>query len=140
MQSVEQVLAVAGRGLKGDRYFAGEGSYSQGKVGKRQVTLMNARFFRTTDKAANFTFADSRRNIFTDGVELMWLIGREFYIGAAGFRGIKYCDPCKRPSHLAGLNDNFADVFHDVGGLVAEVVVTGLIRVNDSIITPPKGY
>ena len=30
----------------------------------------------------------------TQGVELMWLIGREFYIGKARFRGQYYCDPC----------------------------------------------
>ena len=98
MQAVQNVRAIAGAGLGGDRYCAGEGSYSQGKVGKRQVTFMNALFFKDSE----FTYADSRRNIFTEGVELMWLIGKEFSICDVTFRGVKYCDPCARPSNLIG--------------------------------------
>jgi MOSC domain-containing protein YiiM len=100
------------------------------------VTLINGLFF----EGSGFAYIDSRRNIVTLGVELMWLIGREFEVGEAKLRGIKYCDPCKRPSKLSGNDRSFEEVFHDRGGLVAEVLVSGIISVGDSVIPPVKGY
>jgi hypothetical protein len=82
MQQVVEVEAMAGQGLKGDRYTTGEGSFNKGKTGVRQVTLMNTIFF----EGSGFEFKDSCRNLFVEGVELMWLIGREFQIGTARFR------------------------------------------------------
>lgn len=136
MQNRFEVMAIEGQGLEGDRYSRGEGSYNKGNVGKRQVTLINAAFIPTS----GFTFIETRRNIMTSGVELMWLIGKEFDIGDARFRGVKYCDPCLVPSALAKKEIRFADVFHDRGGLVAEVVKGGLIRINSPIVPPKKEY
>ncbi len=140
MQSVQEVEAIAGQGLKGDRYSTGEGSFNKGAKGRRQVTLINGIFF----EGSSFEYIDSRRNIITFGVELMWLIGRDFQIGTAKFRGVKYCDPCTRPNKLGGekLKDArpFKDVFYDRGGLLAEVIEDGIIKVGDAVIPPPKGY
>lgn len=136
MQEVESVEALAGLGLEGDRYSTGEGSFNRGNPGRRQVTFMNGLFF----KGSGFEYIDSRRNIFTFGVELMWLIGREFQVGQARFRGVKYCDPCRRPSKLSRKTKNFQEVFFDRGGLVVEVLEGGLIKVGDKVIPPPKGY
>lgn len=140
MQPIEEVEAIAGAGLKGDRYATGEGSFNRGRQGSRQVTLVNARFF----EGSGFDYLDSRRNIVTSDIELMWLIGREFQIGTARFRGVKYCDPCRRPNSLgsdklAGALQ-FDDAFHDRGGLVAEVLESGIIKTGDAIIPPSKGY
>ena len=136
LRKVPNVLALAGRGLEGDRYASGNGSFNKGAPGKRQVTLMNHLFCKET----GYSLPEMRRNIFTRDVELMWLIGREFTIGEATFRGVKYCDPCERPKNLAGSPVSFQQKFFDRGGLVAEVVVGGLIRVGDAVIPPPKGY
>ena len=136
MQHVQEVEAVARQGLKGDRYATGEGSFNKGKQGNRQVTLMNTVFF----DGSGFEFKDSRRNIFVQGVELMWLIGREFQIGTARFRGVKYCDPCTRPSKLSGKQKSFKETFFDRGGLIAEVIEDGTIKTGDWVVPPPKGY
>ena len=80
-----------------------------------------------------FKYADSRRNIFTVGVELMDLIGKEFTIGEVTLRGIKYCDPCNRPNQLAEIPESFRDAFFDRGGLIAEIIIGGVIRVGDPI-------
>ena len=135
MHEVNEVQAIAGAGLAGDRYCTAEGSWNRGVPGKRQVTLINGVFFGGT----GFSILDTRRNFVTAGIELMWLIGREFEVGNARFRGVKYCDPCARPSKLSG-KPHFAEVFHDRGGLVAEVLEGGLIRTGDSIIPPPRNY
>ncbi len=136
MHRVEEVQAISGWGLKGDRYCEGNGSFNKGNPGKRQVTLINALFF----EGSGFDYEESRRNIITHGVELMWLIGREFQIGEARFRGIKYCDPCNRPNKLSGNKKSFQEVFFDRGGLVAEIIEDGVIRVGDAIIPPKKEY
>lgn len=136
MQEIAEVEAIVSQGLKGDRYSTGEGSFNKGKQGNRQVTLMNSIFF----EGSGFEFKDSRRNLFVEGLELMWLIGREFQIGTARFRGLKYCDPCRRPSKLSGKPRNFQEAFFDRGGLIAEVIEGGMIKTGDSVIPPPKGY
>ena len=136
MKAVEEVQAIAGIGLSGDRYASGQGSFNKGRVGSRQVTLINGIFFVGTA----FDYLHSRRNIVTVGVELMWLVGREFRIGEARFRGIKYCDPCDRPSNLWGVEESFKQSFYDRGGLIAEVIETGDIKVGDLVTPPAKGY
>lgn len=136
MEEISEVIAEAGNGLVGDRYYGGNGSFNKGKSGKRQVTFMNAMFFEGSD----FAFTDSRRNIFLEGVELMDLIGKEFTVGEVTFRGVKYCDPCNRPNTLADIEKSFRDTFFDRGGLVAEIIAGGPIRVGDKVKTPKKDY
>lgn len=136
MRLVYEVMALAGQGLEGDRYAAGKGSFNQGEVGRRQVTLINARFFINTP----FEYLDSRRNLVIRGTELMWLMGQKFQVGDATFRGIKYCDPCLRPNKLVNKATSFKETFEDCGGLIAEVLAGGLIRLNSSVVVPPKGY
>ncbi len=148
MQAMQEVEALAGKGLKGDRYAAGKGSFTAKVKGlwqrfmrwlrgtNRQVTLIASEAFEGT----GFEFYESRRNIIVKDVELMWLIGREFKIGTATFRGIKYCDPCNRPNGLCGKPQSFKKAFLDRGGLIAEIVQPGIIKVGDAVIPPPKGY
>jgi hypothetical protein len=133
MQPVREVEAIQGAGLKGDRYCAGEGSWSKGEIGHRQVSLINSRFFHG---GSHFGFIESRRNIVTIGVELMKLIGKDFKIDEALFHGVKYCDPCERPGKLAMTTASFKESFADCGGLIAEVIQGGIIRIGGEIISP----
>lgn len=134
MQQVWEVMALKGLGLDGDRYAAGAGSYNKGKAGNRQVTLINARFFSDS----GFDYSESRRNIVVRDIDLIWLIGKEFRVGAALLGGMKYCDPCEIPSVLAGKARIFEDVFLEGGGLVAEVLESGWIKANDPILAPGR--
>jgi hypothetical protein len=43
---------------------------------------------------------------------------------------VKYCDPCLKPAILSNKDIPFRDAFHDRGGLVAEVLSSGLIRIG----------
>lgn len=136
MQEVQEVEAIAGAGLKGDRYGTGNGSFNKGKPGVRQVTLINGLFFEGT----YYEYVESRRNIVTMNVELMWLIGREFSVGEATFQGVKYCDPCERPTKLSKQRRSFKEAFYDRGGLVAVVLKGGTIKTGDQVVPPPRGY
>lgn len=136
MEELQDVLAEQGNGLCGDRYQNGGGSYNRGSPGKRQVTLINIMFFQ----GSGFEPIESRRNLVVHGVELMDLIGKEFHIGNAVLKGVKYCDPCHVPSAMAGKSYSFRDAFFDRGGLVAEVIKTGVIKVGNAVIPPKKDY
>jgi MOSC domain-containing protein YiiM len=134
LRSVQSVRAVANRGLKGDRYGEGHGTYQKGQLGKRQVTLIDTQFLKET----GWTLAQTRRNIAVQGnIDLMRLFSFKenvhFIIGNAVFRGVSYCDPCLVPTKLSegAQTDNFRDVFKSRGGLVAEVIEGGTITVGD---------
>lgn len=130
MQRVKKVRAIRAQGLDNDRYKKGRGSFNnKSGVGNRQVTIMNALFFRRT----KFKFEDARRNIFVIGIEVNRLIGKVFVINGVRFRGVKYCFPCNRPSELSG-KKGFAKIFHDNGGIIAKVLKGGEIKEGDVIV------
>ena len=143
MQSISEAEAIAGAGIKGDRYSTGNGSFNdanknRGGIGNRQVSLMNARFFKGTP----FEFIDSRRNIVTEGVELLWLLkkgGKEFRIGDAVFRAVDPLDPCNVPSVTSG-KPGFKETFFDCAAIIAEVLQSGRFRVGDPVFHASKGY
>jgi len=133
MQKMNEVQAITGQGLAGDRYALGAGSFNTGRPGRRQVTLVNRIFILDS----SFDYADTRRNLVVDGIELMDQIGHEFCIDDVVLRGVKYCDPCVRPGKLAGISASFQTQFADRGGLIAEIIRGGLVRIG-SVVTPRK--
>jgi MOSC domain-containing protein YiiM len=129
--AVEHVRAVAERGLEGDRYFGhlrGGGKRDP----ERQVTLIEAEAVDAV-RATGAAFApgDARRNVVTRGVRLNELVGRTFRVGGALLRGIERCDPCSRLTRLTyrGVERDL----RDRGGLRAEILESGDIRVGDAV-------
>ncbi|HVP37980.1 MAG TPA: MOSC domain-containing protein [Candidatus Saccharimonadales bacterium] len=133
MQPVPEARAVPGRGLEGDRYHAGTGTYSKRPEPAREVTLVEEEAVLAVARDYGYTLAPgaTRRNILTRGVPLNHLVGREFQVGGARLRGIRLCEPC---GHLASLTDPSVQkgLVHR-GGLRAQVVAGGLIRVGDDL-------
>jgi MOSC domain-containing protein YiiM len=133
MLSLDAVQAEAGRGLVGDRYFDGSGTYSGSKSDGREVTLIAAEALEAMERESGIRLEarESRRNILTRGVDLDALIGRRFRIGPVICFGIERCDPCAhlqsltRPGVLRGLTNR--------GGLRADIVEGGRIGVGDPI-------
>lgn len=126
MQKVNSVRALKGQGLEGDRYAKQMGFWQ--KVTKPRDIIKHVSIIRAQDiQNSGFTEAETRRNIVvTTDINLIDLIGKEFYIGEVLFRGVEDCAPCKRPSELSGKPD-FAIVFKNRGGLRAEVLSSGVI-------------
>ena len=134
MESRAQAHAVAGRGLEGDRYFLGTGTFARNpQRPDSELTLVEgeaiAAFARESGLA--FTAADARRNLVTRGVALNDLVGAEFSIGAVRIKGLRLCEPCNYlakttyPEVLLGLVHR--------GGLRAQILSDGVIAVGDAI-------
>lgn len=133
MSKVPEVLAVAGRGLEGDRYASKTGFWQT--ASKARQTIRDVSLVRASDiEISDFTEAETRRNIIVHTeLNLVSLIGKHFCIGEALLKGFEECTPCKRPSELSG-KTGFANVFKDKGGLRAQVIRSGRIRAEDSLI------
>jgi MOSC domain-containing protein YiiM len=118
--------------LEGDRYSAGIGTFSD-RPGKRDLTLIEAEALQAYEEESGnkLSAAESRRNLLTQGVRLNDLMGRVFQVGAVRMRGLRLSEPC---SHLARLThpETLPGLVHR-GGLVAEVLNDGELRVGDEI-------
>lgn len=133
MVAVSEVRAVPGKGLEGDRYFSQAGFYSDRPGPFREVTLIEIEAIEALrrDHQIELEPGDSRRNIVTRGVPLNHLVGRGFRVGQVALRGIRLCEPC---SHLENLTQPgvLPSLVHR-GGLRAQILTEGMIRVGDSV-------
>lgn len=132
MQPVEEVRAVPGKGLEGDRYFFRQGSFYKPQP-DRELTLIEAEAIEALRREfqVDYDLNASRRNIVTRGVPLNHLIGKEFWIGEVRARGLKLCEPC---SHLQRLSHPkvLPGLVHR-GGLRAQILTEGTIRIGEKI-------
>ena len=131
--AVDEVRAVPGKGLEGDRYFMGEGTYSDRPDPGREITLIEIETIDALvrDRDLKLNPGDARRNIVTRGVPLNHLVGNEFSVGEVTLRGIRLNEPC---SHLAGLtHDKVLPGLVHRGGLRAQILTDGIIRTGDTI-------
>src|SRR5262245_10670097 len=91
LQSVSEAHLEAGRGLAGDRYYTGAGTFSGTLHGKPdvEVTLIEIEEIRRFNEAQQTASApgEFRRNIVTSGVRLNDLVGRRFRVGGAELEG-----------------------------------------------------
>ena len=135
MKDVHEIKALAGLGLQGDRYATGQGSYQRGVPGKssQQVTLIEIEAIRAAAADYNIDVSPgaTRRNLVTESVPLNHLVDRTFSVGPVILRGIELCEPCGHLERLAtsGLKKALAHR----GGLRAEIVTGGTLRIGDSI-------
>jgi MOSC domain-containing protein YiiM len=130
--SVAEVRALAGKGLEGDRYFLGTGSFSRWPGTGREVTFIEAEAIEGA-LAFDIDLVDgrSRRNIFTAGVRLEGLIGKTFRIGTATFRGDRPATPCAHLGRLVG--PRVVEALRGRGGLRAVILSDGVVRVGDAV-------
>ena len=124
---VEEVSSVAGRGLEGDRYASGQGTFS-GPGRGYELTLVEADVLDEID----LPWAEARRNLVTRDIALNGLVGRGFLVGSAECIGRRLCEPCAHLERLArpGL---LRPLVHR-GGLRADILADGRIRVGDRLV------
>jgi hypothetical protein len=132
MESRAAIEVVPGVGIPGDRYATGEGHWSDPRWPDQEITLVEAEL----QEQLGLTIDGLRRNIVTRGVDLATLIGKEFAIGTATFRGVRPCDPCRYIETLT--RDGLFAELAGRGGLRAAVLIAGVIRLGD-VLQPEDG-
>lgn len=130
IQEVEEVEAIAGKGLKGDRYFDDDGDAHDPSV---EVTLFSAEGLAAgrVESGLDIVAEDMRRNLMTEGVTLSDLLGRQFKAGEVVLEGLKVNPPC---AHLQRLADKpLLKPMIEKGGIRARIVNGGTIRAGDEV-------
>lgn len=122
MQEVDSVECVAGRGLRGDRYFDHKVDY------KGQVTLFS---LETHERLCARLGLEAksvdmyRRNIVVSGVDLNALIGQEFEIQGVRFLGTEEARPCYWMNRALG--EGAEEALRGAGGLRARILSDGVL-------------
>ncbi|MDX6805822.1 MOSC domain-containing protein [Terrihabitans rhizophilus] len=138
MEELSEANLVAGRGIEGDRYFLGTGTYSP-KPDIREVTLIEIEALEALAKndpplqSGPITLApiDHRRNLTTRGVPLNHLVGKRFRVGETVLRGGRLNFPCKYLEELLG-SPVFLPLYNR-SGLNCTIESGGTIRPGDPI-------
>jgi MOSC domain-containing protein YiiM len=137
-QSVAAVRAVPGKGLEGDRYYLGRGSFSRWPGARRAASFIEWETIEAVRREFGIDLGDGRhrRNLVTRGIALAGLQGRTFRIGTAVFRGVGPCAPCRYLERLTEVG--VLDALKGRGGLRADVVEEGDLHVGDVIEPEPS--
>jgi MOSC domain-containing protein YiiM len=104
MRRVPSARLLAGRGLEGDRYAVGGGTWARYPDLEKQLTLIDADDVAAVAAQVGVPLAPgaTRRNLVTAGIDLPSLVGRWFTVGEALLFGMKRCPPCTHLERLTG--------------------------------------
>lgn len=134
MVAQSSLTALAGRGIEGDRYFKGTGTYSKKPEPGRQITLVEGEVLDRLKSEHGLTVRpqDCRRNVVTRGIELNPLVGRELMVGPVRVTVHRLCQPCRYIEKLLD-QPGLYESWWDKGGLRCEILDGGIIRVGDRV-------
>jgi MOSC domain-containing protein YiiM len=130
--SLPEARALPGLGLQGDRHVDGAGTFPSGAPGSA-LTLID----EAVCQELGLTGEEHRRNLVIQGIDLNALVGHEFAIGEARCRGMRLCEPCTVVQRYAGRPILRALVHR--GGLRADILEAGVVRVGDELRPLPGG-
>lgn len=135
MQPVSSVEALAGHGLKGDRYAAQTGFWQA--TDACQVTLIGAEDLKQAKKGQSEAIqrkldnGHHRRNLVVNGLHTRQLLGKTFRIGTALFVCDKPRPPCGYLDKIEGAGLCRALGRHS--GACLRVLATGRLTVGDML-------
>ena len=125
MVAIDEAIAIPGRGLAGDRYEAGAGTFSNWPK-DHELTLIEAEAIDAMNAEHGLRLGpgDTRRNVTTRGIALNDLVGREFLIGSVRCLGTRLCPPCDHLRKLIGIAE-IVQIMNGRGGLRARILSAG---------------
>lgn len=91
IRSVEEIECVAGRGIRGDRFFDYKEDY------KGQITFFAMEVLEDLRNELNLPDVQpeaTRRNAFVRGADLRALVGKQFEVQGVRFAGVEESKPC----------------------------------------------
>jgi len=121
--AVDQIECVAGRGLRGDRFFDYRENY------KGQITFFALEVFDALRRELNLPAAqpqDTRRNAFVRGADLNSLIGQEFEVHGVRFAGVEESKPCHWMNSVLG--PGAEEWLRGRAGLRCRILTDGCLR------------
>ena len=131
----DEIEAIAGTGLAGDRYAEVVGTYSGHRIAdhRRAVTLIEREAILAVRSETGLPLdeAETRRNLVTVGVPLNHLVEREFRVGPVRLLGVNLCEPCAYLERE--VRDGLRAALVHRGGLRAEVLDGGPVRLGDVV-------
>ena len=138
MEELAEANFVAGRGIEGDRYFLGTGTYSA-KPDFREVTVFEMEVLEALARndppiqsgPIMIEPTDHRRNLTVTGVPLNHLVGQHFRVGAAVLFGGRLNFPCKYLEKLLGLPVYLP--LYNRSGLNCRIEKGGIVRRGDPV-------
>ena len=136
MKQSEQINAIAGKGIEGDRYLLETGTYSKKPEPGRQVTLIQSEVLDSLKTKFDITVKpeESRRNVLTKGIEINDLIGTEFFVGPVRLKAHRLTRPCLYLENLLSQPGLYNELWEN-GGISCEILSGGVIKEGD-VITP----
>lgn len=141
MKEQRTVAAVAGRGIRGDRYFEHRGLWNyldedptREVKEASEITFIEAEALTAVERETEIEVPAGahRRNVTTRDVPLNHLVGRTFAVGDILCEGIQLCEPCGYMQSLVG-EPGLADTLVHRGGLNASIVESGQFAVGDEV-------
>lgn len=124
-----------GKGIVGDRYYIGNGSFSKLLKEKDDfhITFIEQEEIDAFNEETKLNYSNDlfRRNIVTVGIRLNNLVGKKFKINGIEFVGARLCEPCKLLS--LELGDEFLKKMVHKSGLRAKILSSGSFKLGDSI-------
>ncbi len=133
---IQRVQAVKGKGLEGDRYFYGKGTFNKPQLSQdvRELSILPFESLAECNRRleSDLDFLDLRRNLIIKNFDPSLLEDKVFTIGTAKFRIVRTCPPCRYLSRL--LDEDMMKGLKYIGGYRAIIVQSGMINVGDEVI------
>ena len=129
LKSVQEIEAIAGKGLVNDRHF------KDNNKNESQITLIEIENINYYNKITGTDISpeDFRRNIVTEGTKLNDLVGKEFFIGNVKLKGHDLCRPCKYLQESLKQKNLIKEMLRK-SGLRCEILNDGKIFAEDKIL------
>ena len=123
------IECVAGRGIRGDRYFDHKENF------KGQITFFDYGVYEAVKKefgVADLAPSVFRRNVLVKGVPLLELAGKPFSLQGVEFSGVEEAAPCY------WMDEAVAEGAHEFlkgkGGLRARITKSGNLRAGEGVL------
>lgn len=124
--AVSTIECVAGRGVRGDRFFDFKPDY------KGQITFFSGEIY--DDLCATLGIYNKspgvfRRNVITRGMDLNDFVHQTFSVQGVEFLGTSECSPCLWMNEAFGAGAE--ELLRGRGGLRARILTDGVLRVTE---------
>ena len=133
LRYVKEAQVIRGRGIVGDRYYEGTGSFNRHPLNQsvREVTLLDYDTLLEVNNrlSSQLDFLDLRRNIIIKNLDFSILEKKIFTLGTASFQIQRYAPPCRYLSRL--LDKDMMQGLKYIGGYRAKIHTSGKIKLAD---------